>query len=98
MTDSEAIQYLDSWLEYHLNPNPSWDSQIRAGMQDLNVPEPVYCFVLFGITFFVWKKPEMRLELVETYPYAPDGEYPTMMLQIGWVELMFDSKLLYKFI
>jgi hypothetical protein len=98
MTDSEAIEYLDTWLGYHLDPNPTFDMQMSAAMQESNFTVPIWELYLTWITVFIWGELEMRLELVETEPYARDGSHPTIMLQLGWVELMFDSKVLYKFL
>lgn len=62
------------------------------------IPTPKYMFNILNISFFIWDYKEYRIELVETYPYELDGQTPMLMIQIGTVEFMFYSKVLYKFI
>lgn len=73
------------------------DAEFKKATENVEFPVPIYDRHLFNISFFIWKKPEIHLELVETWPYAPDGDVPMLMIQFGWIEIMFYSKRLYRY-
>ena len=70
---------------------------LNKEIKKVDIPVPLGVFDFLGVSVFIWKKPEVHLELVETWPYAPDGDVPMLMVQFAWFEIMFYSKPLYRF-
>ena len=59
---------------------------------------PLLDFTVGNVTVFVWKKPEFHMTAMETSPYELDGETPLVFIQVGLVEVVFESKTLYKYL
>jgi len=57
---------------------------------------PLFDFHIFGVGFYINRKPELYFEICETFPYAPDGEVPLIFINVAWFEIIFESKWLYK--
>lgn len=73
--------------------------ELEEKIRKIDIPIPIYDTQIFGLSIWIWKefhKPE--LEIVETYPYEPDGTTPLIFARCGWVELVFENKMLYKFL
>ena len=74
------------------------DDKIKQYMDGVKVPTTIFEYHKFGVSLFVWKLPEFYVDVIETEPYQLDGSVPLLMIKIGFVELMFENKLLYKII
>jgi len=59
---------------------------------------PIFFKTVLGITLFVWKKFILEKGIITTEPYTWDGDYPIIYFRLGWLELMFENKRLYKFL
>jgi len=57
---------------------------------------PLFSFYLFKTSIFIFRKPSFGIDVVETQPYALDGECPYTFLDAGWVCFMTEWKWLYK--
>lgn len=77
--------------------NKLTDEEIQKYIDKIDFPSPIVGFTLFGITFFMWSRPEFYFELIETEPYALDGSMPSIMVHLAWFEFIFESKTLYRF-
>ena len=58
----------------------------------------VYDFYYMGIYVLLTKSSNFFLDILETYPYKPDGEIPLIFLTIGRVHITFENKFLYSFL
>lgn len=65
---------------------------------DATIETPLKDFHIFNISFFVWKKSSFHFDILETYPYAEDGDVPAVFVRFSHFEILFYSKLIYKFI
>lgn len=74
------------------------DEEIRKTISEIEFDVPIFETYAFGIVLWIWKKPELYAEVVETEPYKLDGEYPMIMIKVAWFEISFDNKRLYRFI
>lgn len=72
--------------------------QVNKEIKDLKIPEPILEFSFFSVSVFVWKYFNIEVDLVESYPYEPDGTTPLIMIQLGFVEFMFENKRLYSYL
>jgi len=59
---------------------------------------PLWSTDIGPVSLFVWRKPELKLETLETYPYQLDGSMPMIFAQAAWFELIFEWPWLYKII
>lgn len=74
------------------------DKSINDAIRNVKHEEPLLCFSLWVSTVFIWRSFEVYIEAIETEPYELDGTTPLITLRIGWVEIMFESKQLYRII
>lgn len=61
-------------------------------------PVPLYDAQIFGVSFFVNRRLDFGLFLVETEPYELDGTTPLIVVQFLWFEFIFENKRLYKYL
>lgn len=59
---------------------------------------PLFSFQLFGVLFSMYKRVEFSIDILETNPYTPDGDFPLIFLDIGFISLTFESKRIYKYL
>lgn len=61
------------------------------------MPLPIFDLQLLGLSIFVWRRFDkwVEVELVETFPYEPDGQTPLIFVRFAWLELAFENKWLY---
>jgi len=77
----------------------TFDEKINKELKkDLDLPTPLVDFNLGPIGVFIWKYFDFSVDIIETYPYELDGSYPLIMIQLGWIEFLFENKLIYKYI
>jgi hypothetical protein len=69
---------------------------IKFQGSDENSYIPLASTTIFGMTISIIKKPEFSIEILETEPYARDGEVPMIFVQLAWVDITFENKWLYK--
>ena len=77
------------------------DGGERIGTSELEnvvTPTPLWYGDVLNLSFFIWSKPELNVEVCETEPYERDGSIPLIFLQIGWLEVMFYNHRLYNFL
>ena len=48
------------------------------------------------VSVYIWKKPKISIEALETQPYEFDGSIPMVFIQMGWLEFIVTNKWLYK--
>ena len=72
------------------------DEEMKKLLSEMEFP--IAEFAIFGLFIWVWKKPQLYIEVMETEPYQFDGEMPTVCLKIAWFEFWFDNKTLYKYL
>lgn len=64
---------------------------------DIKNSIPILHFSLFGLSFLIWKDFKFLIEFCETEPYTPNGDIPLIFVQFGWLALVFENKMIYKF-
>ena len=72
------------------------DEKIRKDMEEVIIECPILDFYIFGTSFLFYRKPELFFDICETHPYAPDGDIPLIFIRLGWLEIIFESKWIYK--
>ena len=77
----------------------SWEDLEKKIAENDNYTDnynPIWWAYIWGISFFIVRQCELRLEAVETYPYRMDGEIPMVFIQVLWLEICVEWKWLYK--
>jgi len=67
-------------------------------MENMDFAIPFFNISIFNVHFSLYKIREMYLDFCETNPYRPDGEIPLIFLRMGHLEIVFESKKLYKYL
>lgn len=74
------------------------DEKIKNAIEDVEIPLPILNFQVLGVMFSIYKRLEFGISFLETFPYKADGDIPLIFLNIGFAEIMFESKRVYKYL
>jgi len=64
----------------------------------LDIPPPLITLDVGVVTVFVWRKPGMHAEAMDTEPYERNGKIPLVFIQFGFIELCFYSHMVYNYL
>lgn len=74
------------------------DDIIEKEVKKAEIDCPIFSIYIFKVTVFIWRKFDIYLDFLETNPYALDGTIPIIFLRLGFLEISFYSKKIYKYL
>ncbi len=72
------------------------ESHIEDESEGFDKTIPIKDFHILGLSIFINRDFTFHFFPIETEPYQLDGETPIVFLQVGWIELCFENKWIYK--
>ena len=73
-----------------------WTNLTKKEYEDDDYPPLLYFPLFFKAHFYLNKKPHLCIDILETHPYALDGEVPFIFIDVGYIQFMLEWEWLYK--
>jgi hypothetical protein len=84
-----------------MKTNKTIDEILKEAVENAELDDNrniLFDFYLFGVGFYIYNKFESYVEFLETFPYREDGDIPMIFLKLGFIEVTFENKKIYKYL